>query len=80
MYDRGLSFLKRAVKAIGAFSGFTATNDPYGHHDFGWITVQGVELRWKIAYFDRSWTRSSPDPADPNLTQRQLAISLESEH
>ena len=82
MVTTGVSALGPAVPGGGARGGgdvrraSTATNDPYGEHDFGALTVAGVRLLWKIDYYDAGMTGGSPDPADPSVTTRVLTLML----
>jgi hypothetical protein len=66
--------------AVSAFGAFTADNDPYREHDFGNLTIDGVEIFFKIDYYDRNLEFGSPDPADPAVTTRVLTIMLASEY
>ena len=60
--------------AVRTFSSFSPEDDPYGEHDFGALTVQGVRYFWKIDYYDLDLCRASPDPADPAFTVRVMTI------
>ena len=85
MLTAGVIALGRAkqmaiLDAVAAFDGFEADNDPYGEGDFGALEVEGERLFFKIDYFDRSLTGHSPDPADPSVTTRVLAIMLAEEY
>ena len=75
----GPAFVQAALRAVAAFDGFDAENDPYGEHDFGALTVWGERLVFKIDALDRTLTMASPDPADPSLTVRVLTVMLVSE-
>jgi hypothetical protein len=68
------------LEAVAAFDQFTPENDPCGEHDFGALTIGGDRLIWKIDYYDQSETRASPDPTDPDVTNRILTIMLASEY
>ena len=81
----GSDFILAAMAAVRLFSTFTEDNDPYGEHDFGAVevttaTVAGETIFWKIDYYDQTGTGLSPDPANPELTQRVLTIMLASEY
>lgn len=54
-------------------------NDPFGEHDFGSFEVAGHKVIFKIDYFDAHRAQHSPDPADPNVTERVMTIMLASE-
>ena len=68
------------LKEVRSFSAFTSANDPYGEHDFGFLSVGGHEFFWKIDYYDPSLTRHSDDAADPFVTARVLTIMLTEEY
>ena len=69
-----------AVQMIRGFSTFTPDNDPYKEHDFGSVEVQGQKIFWKIDYYDQSMQYQSPDPTNPNVTNRVMTIMLASEY
>ena len=75
-----LDLIDRAVKAVRTFCDFTSDNDPYGEHDFGAFSIDGVPLNWKIDYYDNKLEFGSPDPADPAVTRRVLTIMLADEY
>lgn len=68
------------ISAVRTFDAFSPDNDPYGEHDFGAVTVDGVKAFWKIDYYDRTLTYASDDPADPAKTCRVLTIMLAAEY
>jgi hypothetical protein len=70
----GPEFLEAALKAVAAFEGFNADNDPYGEHDCAALTVAGQRVLFKIDYYDTTLTAGSPDPADPAVTTRVLTV------
>lgn len=76
----GSEFVERTVKALVAFDDFHHENDPYEEHDFGAFDVDGHRLFFKISYYDRTLTYHSPDPADPNVTERIITIMLAEEY
>ena len=71
-------------KAVQEFDDFTEGNDPHGEHDFGAVTVQGVDgtyhIFWKIDYYAPDMMHGSEDPADPAKTRRVLTIMLAKEY
>jgi hypothetical protein len=77
---RGWDFIDRALDAVRDFSDFTERNDPYGEHDFGRFTLDGVELNWKIDYYDLALEYGSPDPSDAEKTTRVLTVMLAEEY
>jgi len=68
------------VSAVMYFDNFTEDNDPYGEHDFGSATIQGMKVFWKIDYYDKSCSYRSENPADPTITTRVLTIMLAEEY
>ena len=78
--DRGPEFVARALATVASFDDFTKKNDPYGEHDFGALTLDGVRLFWKIDYFDTDLQYGSEDPSEPDVTRRVLTILLASEY
>jgi hypothetical protein len=66
--------------AVRDFDTFNADNDPHGEHDFGCITVAGNKVFWKIDYYDARMEFASPNPADPDVTERVLTIMLDEEY
>jgi hypothetical protein len=65
---------------VEAFNTFTEDNDPHEEHDFGAFEHNGERIFWKIDYYDRTMTKGSEDPTDPNQTIRVLTIMLASEY
>lgn len=65
---------------IETFSDFNEGNDPYGEHDFGSVTVDGVKVFWKIDYYDNEFEYGSEHPEDPAQTRRVLTIMLAEEY
>ena len=70
----------RVLTAVAAFDSFTNDNDPYGEHDCAIVTVNNIEVLFKIDYYDRDLVYHSPDPSDPAVTQRIMAVMLASEY
>jgi Protein of unknown function (DUF3768) len=69
-----------ALRAVRLFKDFTPDNDPHEEHDFGSIEVAGVELFWKIDYYDPTITYHSDDPTDSSVTIRVMTIMLTEEY
>jgi hypothetical protein len=65
--------------ALAAYDEFDRENDPHGERDFGDITLFGVNLLFKIDYYDKNLQFASDDPADPAVTQRVLTVMLASD-
>lgn len=72
--------LSAVYQQVKTFNTFDKDNDPYGERDFGRFTFRGVEIFWKIDYFDSDLISESPNPADPTVTTRLLTILLASEY
>ena len=70
----------RIVEAIQTFSGFDSGNDPFGEHDFGAVSIDGIKAFWKIDYYARDLMHGSDDPSDPRQTSRVLTIMLAEEY
>ena len=68
------------LKAVAAFSNFTADNDPWGEHDCAVIEIDGHSVIWKIDYYDRTQQFHSPDAANPKVTVRVLTVMLSHEY
>lgn len=76
----GSEAIQRLVRTIATFDDFCAANDPNGEHDFGAFTFDGVEVFFKIDYFDNDLNCHSPDPADPTVTERVITLMLAEEY
>jgi len=70
----------RIAEAVETFKDFTPDNDPYGEHDFGAVTVDGVKVFWKIDYYALDMMHGSEAPEDPKVTRRVLTIMLAEEY
>lgn len=53
----------KILALVQGFDVFTTDNDPYGEHDFGSVAIDGINLFWKIDYYDLSLQYGSNDPA-----------------
>lgn len=76
----GQEAVQRIVKTIAVFDDFCHANDPHGEHDFGAFEAEGHTIFFKIDYYDRSLSLHSPDPSDPNVTERVITIMLAEEY
>ncbi len=70
----------RIREMVETFNAFNSANDPYGEHDFGGFEHNGVDVLWKIDYYDRDLIFGSEDPSDPAQTTRVLTIMLREEY
>lgn len=68
------------ITKVRTFDEFSPDNDPYGEHDFGAVTVDGIKAFWKIDYYDCTLSILSDDPADPAKTCRVLTVMLAEEY
>jgi hypothetical protein len=76
----GVRAVARVLAALAAFDAFTSDNDPHGDHDCAILAVEGIEVLYKIDYYDRDLVYHSPDPADPVVTQRIMVVMLAREY
>lgn len=59
---------------IRTFKSFDGNNDPYHEHDFGKVSVNGIDYFWKIDYFNSDITYHDENGI------RNLTIMLASEY
>lgn len=78
--ELGADRMAKVIKAVREFEEFNEGNDPYEEHDFGAVEVEAIRISWKIDYYDNHFTYQSPDPANPEVTERVLTIMLASEY
>jgi hypothetical protein len=76
----GAEAVERLVKTISVFDDFCTANDPHGEHDFGAFDYEGVEIFFKIDYFDKDLNFHSPDPSDPAVTERVITLMRADEY
>jgi hypothetical protein len=76
----GSEAVQRLVQTIAVFDDFCTANDPHGEHDFGAFDFDGVEIFFKIDYFDKDFQFHSPDPTDPAVTERVITLMLAEEY
>lgn len=76
----GSEAVQRLVQTIAVFDHFCTANDPHGEHDFGSFDFDGVEIFFKIDYFDKDFQFHSPDPGDPAVTERVITLMLAEEY
>jgi len=84
-YTHGVGALEDEDRAqiftlVKTFNNFTEDNDPYGEHDFGKVEYNGHTAFFKFDYYDKSLRKGSPDPSDPNVTERVMTILLAREY
>jgi len=72
--------LAQVLLAIRDFDDFTKDNDPYGTHEFGSVQITSETVFFKIDAYDENMEFGSPNPADPEVTQRVMTILLASEY
>ena len=76
----GPEAVQRLIQTIATFDDFCEANDPYEEHDFGCFEFEGTRVIFKIDTFDKSLTYHSPDPADPNVTERIITLMRADEY
>ncbi|MEM7731039.1 MAG: DUF3768 domain-containing protein, partial [Pseudomonadota bacterium] len=76
--EAGDGFVAEAVKAVGAFDTFESENDPSGWHDFGFVTIRGETVFWKLDLYetDSDFRFGAETPDDPTTTMRVLTIMM----
>lgn len=62
------------MNLVKNFNKFTAGNNPYGEHDFGKVSLNGIDYFFKIDYYDNDLTYGSENPSDNSITKRVLTI------
>lgn len=65
---------------IQRYDAFTSDNDPYQEHDFGALEAGRDTIYFKLDYYSKDLTSGSPDPADPEVTERVLTVMLAEEY
>jgi Protein of unknown function (DUF3768) len=78
--SQGLDFARQALASVSEFKDFTTDNDPWGEHDCAVLRVSGIEVIFKIDYYDLSMTHLSQCPHDPKSTKRVLTLMLAKEY
>lgn len=73
-----LNELLTEIAQVDDFS--DAGNDPCGVHDFGKLDFGGERYFWKIDYYDSELCAGSPNPADPNVTERVMTVMRADEY
>jgi hypothetical protein len=72
--------LIKVLHKVRDFAAFSGDNDPYQEHDFGAVEGPAGCVFWKIDYHDKQLAGGSPDPTDPEVTERVLTIMLAEEY
>jgi hypothetical protein len=76
----GSEAVQRLVQTVAVFGDFCIANDPHGEHDFGAFDFDGIEVFFKIDYFDKDLNFHSPEPANPAVTERVITLMLAAEY
>ena len=71
---------ERVLSQVREYSDFCDDNNPHGERDFGAFEENGESYFWKIDYYDSKLEYLSPDPANPDVTQRVLTIMRADEY
>jgi hypothetical protein len=84
MTDRVLALpdITRAeiMDRLERYDSFTLDNDPCGARDFGSFDLDCIEIVWTVQYYDPTFSHTSDDPSDPEITVRVLTIMLAEEY
>jgi len=72
--------LNQLMPAIQSFKAFTPDNDPYGEHDFGEVTINGIRVWFKIDVYDLNLQYRSPDPSNETVSKRVMTLMLPEEY
>lgn len=73
----GLEIIAKATYKMVSFDDF---DEDTPEHDFGTFTIDGQKFFWKIDYYNLTMDGGSPDPSDPEVTQRVLTLMLAEEY
>ena len=76
----GPEVVQRVVQVLTCFDDFHHACDPYSEHDFGSFELDGNRFFFKIDYYDKTLTAGSPNPADPDVTERVITLMLAEEY
>lgn len=83
--SRGVAAMPRLawadiIMAVAKFEGFTPDNDPYAEHDCASVDVGGLQVIFKIDYYDPTLLHHSDNPTNPRITKRVMTIMLAEEY
>src|SRR5580658_6125671 len=70
VYDLDDRLRGRALSVLARYDSFDADSE----HDSGVFIFAGFAFEWRIEYRSSDGTGCSPDPADPDKTQRVLTL------
>jgi hypothetical protein len=70
VYDLDDRLRGRALSVLARYDSFDADSE----HDSGVFIFAGFAFEWRIEYRGSDGTGCSPDPADPDKTQRVLTL------
>ena len=76
----GPEAVARIIQTIATYDAFCRASDPHGEHDFGAFQAEGANVFFKIDYYDKDRRCHSPDPADPDVTERVITVMLAEEY
>jgi uncharacterized protein DUF3768 len=66
------------LERVRKFDDFNEENDPHNEHDFGSFEILGVEVFWKIDYYNQD-LKGWCDPLDPKC-RRELTVMRAEEY
>lgn len=72
--------LHQLMPAIQNFEAFNPDNDPYGEHDFGEVTIDGIRVWFKIDVYDLNMQYRSPNSSDETVSKRVMTLMLPEEY
>jgi len=76
-----LGELGAVLAKVRSYNNFSEDNDPWYEHDFGSFEHLDAKIFWKIDYYKKgNMGLGSPDPSDPQVTERVLTILLAEEY
>ncbi|RXH02189.1 DUF3768 domain-containing protein [Bradyrhizobium vignae] len=78
--ELGSDAVERLVRTIAVYDDFCHANDPHEEHDAGVFQFEGINVMFKIDYYDKSLNFHSPNPADPSVTERIITIMRADEY
>ena len=74
--------LNQLIQQVKDYNQFDAENDPYGEHDFGYLTFNSEKYYFKIDYYAKgsNYQRGSEDPSNESITTRIITLMRADEY